>query len=155
MRETPFTGRGFVLIEEDGEVRQRQSGSSVERDVAAMAEQQISVNRTLVGVIAAACLVAGVAIGFLDEFTNLWCAAFIRVGLVMGALWIALPTRDRKAAWANVSPVTLVAVLAVAVMLAGRPRVFFPLLVVAAILWFFVRPRRSTRTRPPQRDGRR
>ncbi len=111
-----------------------------------MTEQQISVNRTLVGLIALACLATGLVIGFVDEFANLWCGAFVRVGLIMAALWIALPSGDREAAWANVSPLSLIGVMAFAVMLAGRPRVFLPLLVVFAVLWLILWPRRR---RPP------
>ena len=113
-----------------------------------MTEQQISVNRTLVGVIAALCLATGLVVGVLIDFANLWCAAFIRVGLVMGAIWIALPTRDREAAWANLSPGRFIAVLVFSVMLVSRPRVFLPMLVGIAILWFFLRPRKSSRMRP-------
>lgn len=117
-----------------------------------MAEQQISVNRTLVGLIAVACLLTGLVVGIADDFTNLWCAAFIRVGLVMGAIWVALPARDREAAWANLSPGKLIAVLVFAVMLASRPRVFLPILVGIAILWLVLRPRTSRRARQPRRD---
>ncbi len=139
--------------------RRRREATSVntcsERDIAAMAEQQISVNRTLVGVIAGACLVTGVAIGFVDDFANLWCAAFVRVGLVMAALWVALPTRERDAAWANVSPITLIAILVFALVFVRRPLVFLPILVAVAAIGFFVRPRRSSRPRPPRsRDTR-
>jgi len=114
-----------------------------------MAEQQIPVNRTLVGVIAAACLIAGVVIGFVDDIENLWCGAFVRVGLLTGALWVALPTRDREAAWANVSPFTLIAILLVALVFARRPLVFLPILVAVVMIGLFLRPRRSSRSRPP------
>ena len=118
-----------------------------------MSEQQISVNRALVGVIAVACLVTGLAVGIVDDFTNLWCAAFIRVGLVMGAIWVALPSRDREAAWANLSPGRLIGVMVVAVMLVTRPRVFFPMLIGAGVLWFVLRPRKSSRERTQRRDS--
>ncbi len=114
-----------------------------------MADQQISINRTLVGLIALVCLATGVAIGFADEFANLWCAAFVRVGLVMGAVWVALPSGDREAAWANVSPLTLVAILLFALVFVRRPLVFLPIIVGVAAIGFFVRPRRRPpRTRP-------
>lgn len=118
-----------------------------------MPEQSVSVNRTLVGVIAVACLCAGLAIGLVDSFANLWCAAFVRVGLVTGALWIALPSRGRDAAWANISPLTLAAVVLGALVFARRPRVFFPLLVVFAILGLFLRPRGRPRSRLPRERG--
>ena len=117
-----------------------------------MAEQQISVNRTLVGMIAAACLVAGLLIGFVDEFANLWCAAFVRVGLVMAALWVALPSGDREAAWANISPLTLVGILLFALVFVRRPLVFLPILIGVALIGFFLRPRRPPGRRSPKSE---
>ncbi len=118
-----------------------------------MPEKSVSVNRTLVGVIAVACLCAGLAIGLMDSFANLWCAAFVRVGLVTGALWIALPSRGRDAAWANISPLTLVVVILGALLFARRPKVFFPLLALFAVLGLFLRPRGRPRSRPPRQQG--
>ncbi len=117
-----------------------------------MPEKSVTVNRTLVGVIAVACLCAGLAIGVVDSLANLWCGAFVRVGLVTGALWIALPSRGRDAAWANISPLTLVVVILGALVVARRPKVFFPLLVVFGILGLFLRPRGRQRRRaqPPR-----
>jgi len=118
-----------------------------------MSERSISVNRTFVGVTAAICLCAGLAILVVDSPENMWAAALIRVGLVTGALWIALPTRHREAAWANVSPHLLLAVLLGALVFVSRPRIFLTLLIPLTIIGFFLRPRgrprsRSARDRP-------
>ena len=112
-----------------------------------MPEKSVTVNRTLVGVIAVVCLCAGVVIMLVDSYQNMWCAAFVRVGLVMGALWIALPSRGREAAWANVSPYTLLAVLFGALVFVRRPLFFLPLLVAFTMIGLFVRPRGGPRTR--------
>ena len=48
----------------------------------------------------------------LDSPDNLWCGPLIRTGLVMGALWWALPTKGRAIAWTNVSWVWIVAIAA-------------------------------------------
>ncbi|MFG0333422.1 MAG: hypothetical protein ACF8TS_08685, partial [Maioricimonas sp. JB049] len=69
-----------------------------------MSSQQVAVNRTLVGIIAVVCLLAGAVIFVMDSYHNVWCGAFVRTGLLMGAFWLALPAGDREAAWANVSP---------------------------------------------------
>ena len=61
-------------------------------------------NRLVVGLIAAGCLLAGAIVALVDSIENVWCAGFIRVGLVMGAFYLALPGQGRDAAWSNVSP---------------------------------------------------
>lgn len=83
--------------------------------------QKIPVNRTLVGIISLVCLCSagGLAIRYHgDDTWWLWIGGFSRAGLLMGAVWIALPTRSRDAAWASVTLPTLfgfiVALVAVA-----------------------------------------
>ncbi|MEW4529618.1 MAG: hypothetical protein ACF8PG_15670 [Maioricimonas sp. JB045] len=106
-----------------------------------MSGQQVAVNRTLVGIIAVVCLLAGATIYLMDSYQNVWCGAFVRTGLLMGAFWLALPTGNREAAWANVSPWVLVVAVVVILLLVRRPRVFFPLLIAIGIVAFFLRPR--------------
>lgn len=111
-----------------------------------MTDHQVPVNRTLVGLIALACLGAALTIGIVDTWENLWCAAFVRVGLLMGAFWLALPSRHREAAWANVSPYTILAAL-VAVVIVARWRSAVPIVIVIAVLALVLRPRQSRRPR--------
>jgi hypothetical protein len=120
-----------------------------------MPEKSIAINRTLAGIIAAVCLAAGGVIAVVDSYENVWCAAFVRVGLVTGALWLALPSRHREAAWTNVSPYTLLLVLLAALIFVKRPLVFLPLLVVLTIIGFMLRPRGGKRPRPPGEKRRR
>ena len=74
-----------------------------------MNDAKIPVNRNLVGILAIACLVSALVI-FLkypgNESWQLWQAGFTRVGLVMCAFWLALPSRYQQAAWANLSATT-------------------------------------------------
>lgn len=91
------------------------------------------INRLLVGVIALCCLIAGITIGVLDSLQNIWCGGFIRVGLLMGALWIAAPTKGRPAAWENVSPIWIVGA-AVVIFVARRPQVLVPFLLALFVL---------------------
>lgn len=111
--------------------------------------EKIAVNRTLVGILALVCLGAAVVIGFTfpaDETWNLWQGGFTRVGLLLSAFWLALPTRDREAAWANLSPSMFIAVLIVLVALVRFPiRVMLPLLVVLVVIGLIVRPRDKKR----------
>jgi hypothetical protein len=111
-----------------------------------MTDQRVPVNRSLVGLIALACLGAAATIGILDTWQNMWCAAFVRVGLLMGAFWLALPSRHREAAWANVSPYTILAAL-VAVFVVARWRSALPIVVVIAVLALVLRPRQRRRPR--------
>ena len=53
-----------------------------------------------VGIAAAACLTAAAAVYAVRPDLTLWWAGAMRVGVVMGALWLALPGRGREAAWA-------------------------------------------------------
>jgi hypothetical protein len=106
-----------------------------------MAETQVPVNRTLVGVLSLVCVIAGGVIGWVDSIENVWCGSFVRVGLLLGAFWVALPGRNREAAWANVSPWTLVIALGTAVVFVRRPRIFFAILVLVVIAAFVIRPR--------------
>ena len=101
---------------------------------------------TLVGLIALSCLVAAATIGVVDTWENLWCAAFVQVGLLMGAFWLALPSRHREAAWANVSPYTIVAAL-IAVFVVARWRSALPVVIGVGLLALVLRPRQRRRPR--------
>ena len=112
-----------------------------------MADQQITVSRPLVGVIALTCFVSAAAIALFDSWQdNMWCAAFVRVGLLMGAFWLALPSRSREAAWANVSPYTIVGAL-VAVFVVARWRSALPIVIAVVVIGLMLRPK--NRRRPP------
>lgn len=110
-----------------------------------MTDQTVPVNRLLVGLIALGCLVGAVTIGLLDNWQNVWCAAFMRVGLLMAALWLALPSKDREAAWANLSPYTVGGVL-VAVFVVARWKAAIPIVLVIGVIALLLRPRNR---RPP------
>jgi hypothetical protein len=75
-------------------------------------------------------------------------AAFFRVGLLMGALWLALPGKNREAAWAHVTPNTLLGLFLALLGIAWRPRVAIPFLIVLGLLAIFIRPR--GKYRPPR-----
>ena len=101
----------------------------------------------MVGVLTLVCF--GIALVMwlrgVDEHTELWFAGFIRVGLLMSAFWVALPTGKREAAWANVSPATFIGLILAVLLLPRYPRFVIPALVVLAILGFVLRPRRRSR----------
>ena len=105
------------------------------------------VSRPLVGGIALACLVAAAGIALLDTWESMWCAAFVRVGLLMGAFWLALPNRHREAAWANLSPYTAGgAVLAIFAVARGW-RVAAPVIIAIVVIGLMLRPKTPKRPR--------
>ena len=110
-----------------------------------MSHEKIAVNRTLVGVLALACLIAAGVIMFQGATAGnalMWQGAFVRVGIVMAAFWLALPTKNREAAYANVSPTTFVGLILGIFAVARYPRTVLPVLIVIAVIGYFLRPRR-------------
>ena len=121
-----------------------------------MSQQRIPVRRGLVGLLSLLCLGTGVFLwvqnsGSADSRSMpiMWAAAFGRVGLLLGAFWIAMPTKDREAAWANVSVSTLAGAALALFAIARYPRTALPLLAVIAVIGYFVKPKQKYR---PPRD---
>ena len=108
-------------------------------------DQELQRKRGLVGLLGLIGLIVGAAL-LLSGGNEGLASAFIRVGLLLGAFWLALPTDSRPAAWARVSPWSIAVVAGVAVLL-PRLRFFLPVLVVGIIIGWVVRPRRK---KPPQ-----
>lgn len=117
---------------------------------------KIAVNRTMVGLISLVCLSSWLFLYFRNPNAEgdllLWQGGLMRAGLLMGALWIALPTKNRDAAWANVSPWMLAGLIGGVIGIARFPRLFVPLLAILAVVGFFLRPRKTARDRRPDRD---
>jgi hypothetical protein len=116
---------------------------------------KVPVNRTMVGLISLTCLSAWIFLYVRQPNAQgdllLWQGGLMRAGLLMGAFWIALPTKNRDAAWANVSPWTLAGMIVAVIGIAARPRVFVPILAVLAVVGFFLRPRKKARDQRPDR----
>jgi hypothetical protein len=117
-----------------------------------MSDGKITINRTLVGVLAIGCLTAAVAIWIFAPTTEgednweMWRGAFTRVGLLMSAFWLALPTSGREAAWANVTPSTFFGILLAIVALVRLPlKIVVPVGVLLAIVGAVLRPRPKKR----------
>lgn len=116
-----------------------------------MAGQKIPISRNLVGFISIVCfMIAGYLYKFVTEEQfeqqEMMTAAFMRVGLLMFALWLALPSKKREAAWANVSPWVLVGFILAIVGVAWRPKIVVPLIIILAVVGFVLRPRKKKRT---------
>ena len=120
-----------------------------------MTGEKTSISRPLVGVIALACLLAAAGLWIVQgretqdgAGPQMWIAAFVRVGMLMSAFWLALPalqgTRFRLSTEMVIGFV--VAALALARV---QLRVLIPLFVFLAIAALLLRPR--PKNRPPRR----
>lgn len=97
-------------------------------------------HRPTVGIIAAGLLITWVTLGIWPpawEGVAALQGACLRIGLVMGAFWIALPQLRPLPGWL----VTLAAVLAV--LIAWQPKRLIFLAPLVIVLWF-LRPRKKT-----------
>jgi hypothetical protein len=116
-----------------------------------MGNDKIAINRTLVGVLAICCLVGAVSLHLLvpgSDEARLWLAGFIRVGLVLAAFWIALPSGDRQAAWANLSRNTLIGIVLGMLALFRLPfRIVLPVAISIAVIGYMLHPRGKQRPR--------
>ena len=102
------------------------------------------INRTLTGVLAVLFTISGVFVLVAVDGLEGLDAALLRTGVLLGALWLALPSRKREAAWANVSPVAFVAILVAAVAFVARPRLLLiaiPVAIALGVVSVFLRPR--------------
>jgi len=113
-----------------------------------MAGEKIEINRPLVGVLTIICYLVAAYIWLRYPNEEFWLGGFVRVALLMSAFWLALPSGNREAAWANVSPSTFVAILVAVLMVPRYPRAIFGMAVVLLPIWYFLRPRKKQR--PPQ-----
>lgn len=102
--------------------------------------EKIEIGRTRVGI---AALVFGMGAGGIFLFAPERVAvmsSLLRMSLLLGALWLAAPSKYREAAWANVSPWVLILGFATLVMLVRFPFVVFPILAGLFFLSMFVKP---------------
>lgn len=114
------------------------------------APERITVNRSLVGWLALGCVGGAAASFFLEaDQVNIWQSILTRVGIVLTALWMALPKDGTLGNWANVSVSTLVGIVLAIFVVARNPRQSLPMLIVVAVIGYFLRPREKRR---PPRD---
>jgi len=109
------------------------------------------VNKILVGAIALGCLAIAAGLWAIDSDQAGLLAAFWRIGLVMTALWLALPKKGEAFAWERAIPV-VVGVIAILGFAKRAPLIIIPIAIVVAIAAVFIRPKPKRRhTQPPTR----
>lgn len=94
-----------------------------------------------VGLAAVGCLTAGLIGLMLGHKDSVWVAACLRVGTVLGALWLCLPVQSRPLAWKFLTREKL-AVLVVIVVFLNRAKFLIPVLTIFGIIAWVVRPKK-------------
>ena len=113
-------------------------------------DQKVTINRSLVGWLSLAFL-AGFVISLVTgpkDTADVWQGICSRVGVVLGALWLALPKDGTLGKWAEVSVLKLVMIVAIFIAVVRAPRKYLPLLLAIAAAARFLRPR--DQVRPPR-----
>ena len=96
--------------------------------------------RRRVGRTALICLcVAAVGLAT-SETDTVWSAAAMRIGIVLGALWLCFPTATRPAAWTVLTRGRIL-VLVVGAIFWNRLKYAMPFIGIAAAVIWFIRPR--------------
>lgn len=96
--------------------------------------------RTLVGILSLGCLMGGGWLFFTQGNEGLQ-GALMRVGMLLGAFWLAMPTHNRPAAWKVLSSNWALVGAVIAGILMPRFKAMFPVFAVLMGLAFFARPR--------------
>lgn len=106
------------------------------------------ISRTQVGILAALCLAIALGIWAFSPESQAALAAFLRVGIVMSALWFAVPAKGAKLAWDKILPILVGGIVLIAL---SRKLIIvaLPLSIAVGLLIYFLRPR------PKQRPGER
>ena len=120
-----------------------------------MNQQPVTVNRNLVGAIGLLLLVAAGVLMLVgaERTQDMWAGACLKVGLVMAAFWLALPSITSNPELGRASWAALLGGIAVALVVA---RTKIPLKVILPVLAAFVLAVRILRPRgaPPSRPRR-
>lgn len=97
--------------------------------------------RRRVGWITLGCMALAVGGFATQEKDSVWPAAAMRVGIVLGALWLCLPARTRPAAWAAITRGRLLVIIGMAILI-NRVKFVLPLLAIAGVLGWLLRPKK-------------
>ena len=114
------------------------------QDKSEQGDQKTVISRTRVGVLAIVCLASAAGTFFFARTNEALLSAFLRVGLVLAALWLALPPQGQSIAWEKITPFIVGAV--VLVVVTKKAFVFvLPVAIVVAIAFALLRPKPKRR----------
>jgi len=116
-----------------------------------MNQQPVTINRTLVGVIGLVLLIAAAILGWMgpEGGRDMWAGACLKVGLVMSAFWLALPSLTRSDVLGRMTWGALIASIAIALVI-GRVKVPLNIVVPVALAFFFLIRVLGPRRTPPR-----
>lgn len=121
--------------------------------------QKLTVSRTKIGLIAVGCLFVALGLRFgmpPDDRKELWVTGFGRAGLLMSALWIALPGKSLEAAAARITPSTAIGVVLAIVAVCARPQILLrmiPIFVALGTVAHYLKPKPKPPTERPDRSS--
>jgi hypothetical protein len=114
-----------------------------------MNSSPLAIRKLIVGVLALICLTTAVGLWLFsdDAGKNPLTAVTTRLGIILAALWLALPNQGETLAWGKVLPVGLVII--VACVRGGKVLMYaIPIALVVGIIATFIRP--GPKRRPPK-----
>ncbi|MDB5343123.1 MAG: hypothetical protein JWP89_1500 [Schlesneria sp.] len=116
-----------------------------------MNQQPVTINRTLVGSLALVLLIAAAVLVLTgaDGSQGMWAGACLKVGLVMGAFWLALPSITRHEVLGRMTWGTLIVAIALALAV-GRTKVPLKVVLPVAAAFFFMIRILGPRRAPPR-----
>ncbi|MCA9041666.1 MAG: hypothetical protein KDA65_15040 [Planctomycetaceae bacterium] len=106
--------------------------------------------KRLVAVIALLCWGAAGIFYVTNPESQIFLASSVRIGLVMSAIWLALPSKEQAAAWAKISSkwwVTLGVGLVIGLI---RPKLAPGILLLFAVIGFLWKPKVQKPSSQPQ-----
>ncbi len=104
------------------------------------AEPSMIERRRRVGLIAAVCFGFAVTGFLMGRSDSAWTAAAMRISIVLGAIWLVLPTTRRPAAWSKLTRGRLAMIVLVTVFI-NRMKFLLPLMLIAGIAAWILRPK--------------
>ncbi len=106
-----------------------------------VSEDDLRKKRIYVGILSIASVVGSVVLEFYPDNEGLQ-GALLRVGLLLAAFWLAMPTKSRPAAWKSISSNWTLVGLVIAAIVMPRAKAMFPIIAIIAGIAYFARPRK-------------
>ena len=113
-----------------------------------MNDSPLAVRKMFVGLISLGCLITAVVACVYTQWTSPVVSVSTRLGLMLGALWLALPKQGDNIAWQKAFPVVMAVIVVLAFFKRGGGRMLLyvvPLAIVVGIAAAFIRPRPKRR----------
>jgi hypothetical protein len=110
----------------------------------------LALRKLIVGILSLGCLLtaAGMFLFAADGMGNPATAVAMRLGVMLGALWLALPSQGESIAWQRAMPIVIAVIVALA-FFARSVKVLayaIPAAIVVGVLLAFIRPRSNRRS---------